>query len=224
MKVFYSYMYPNLPMAPGKERVIARISAKGSAPAVSVLPTRESDMPSFGTRDPISEAIFRISRSSLPEILEIPIEQRPEDKISLNLMENGISMKAHALFKLLRVLAREEAESIPFIADSSGLFLGEKKIGQVSGSTSDSPKIKIWMDWLYRHPGSRATNCQLLDRLPLPVLVNTFSVGEIVPFVQDVASTKYMAIEADKFLISLQLFEVKSGPAVRSVNVIWKRF
>ncbi|MCP4646911.1 MAG: hypothetical protein GY852_04140 [bacterium] len=206
-------------MAPGKERVIARISAKGSAPAVSVLPkrpTKENNKPGFGAKDPISEAILRISDGPLPEVLEIPAKWRPIDTVSLNLMENGFDAKAHELFGLLRKIAREEAEASSFNADSSGVFLGGRKIGQVSGSTSDSPLIKIWMDWLYKHPGSRASNYEILGKLPLPVLVTAFKVGEIVPFVQTVASTRYMLIEAAKSTVTLQLFKTKTGPVLHS--------
>ena|GEM_PF-5556067 len=211
-------------MAPGKERVIARISAKGSVPAVSVLPkrpTRESDMPSFGTFHPLCEGKIRPILG--PNHRNPTSELKPMDTLSMNLLKTNVAFKLDALFTLVRAIF-SEAETLPFHAASSGLFMGERKIGQVFGSASDFPIIKVWMDWLYAHPGSRVTNSQLLEKFPLSVLVNAFAVGEIAPFVQEVASSRYMAIEADKFIIKLQLFEAKNGPALHSFRVKWKSF
>jgi hypothetical protein len=208
-------------MAPGKERVIARIPATGSAPAVDVLPrspTRESDMPSFGTMRPLAE-------KHLPAIISPPARMpmhppKPVDRISLNLMGSGVDHKANVLFDIVRML-QPELESLPFRADSRGIFIGEKKIGRVIGSASGSPELVVWMDWLFRREGTRPSNFELLGVLPIPIFISKFRVWEIAPFVNKLASTKYTAITADKFLLYLKLYDSKTGPELDSFRVRW---
>lgn len=207
-------------MAPGKERILARISAIGSSPAMEVLAkrfTRGNDMPSFGTKNPISEAILRISRGSLLEVNEVSVDRKPEDKISMSLLEQGVDQKANVLFDIIRMLS-SEAETLPFQADHKGIFMGETKIGLVMGSASDSPIMVVWVDWLFQR---RASNYQLLDKLPLSVIANKFNIGEIAPFVNRLASSRYSAITADKFMVQLKLFEAKTGPELGSFNIKW---
>ena len=214
-------MHPIFPMALGKERVIARISAKGPSPAMEVLakrPTRESDMPSFGTIRPLCEG--RVRPLIGPNHPNPTPEQRPVDRLSLNLMGGGIDRKANVLFDIVRLLY-SEAETLSFQADHKGIFMGETKIGMVMGSSSDSPIMLVWMDWLFQR---RASNYQLLDKLPLPVIANKFNIGEIAPFVNKLASAKYAAITADKFLVQLKLFGAKTGPELSSFNIKWTGF
>ncbi len=207
-------------MVPGKERVIARISAKGSAPAINVLakrPIKESDMPSFGTVRPLSEPKL-INVGSLVRARKSPVHQtKPVDHLSLNLKDKGVDHKADVLFDIIRLI-QPESETLPFCADSKGIFMGEKKVGQVFGSASDSPSLMIWMDWLFK---CRASNYQLLDKLPLPVIANKFDIGEIAPFVNKLVSSRYAAITADKFIVQLKLFGAKTGPELGSFNIKW---
>lgn len=207
-------------MAP-KERVIAKIPAKGSSPAVEVLAKRESDMPSFGTvRPPHSERLIAVA----------PARKSPkEDSLSWGIYSSGIHIKAATLFQVLRIMLhdaepRAAADGLSFHAGSRGIFMGDRKIGQASGLSGDSPQLKVWMDWLYKHPGSRASNFEIMRALPLPVMVNLFSVGDIASFANELASSRYMAVSTDKFMVCLQLYGSKSAPELHSFRIKWDGF
>lgn len=191
---------------PPKEKVLARIPGKGSVPSVEVLAkprSFEESMPSFGTRHPLVE----------------PIESRAKtriDSISPCLSVKGVGRNAHKLFRIMRLL--REGEEVPFRADSSGIFWGEKKVGQVIDSSGERPLIRIWMDWVYSSAGKRAKNHNLLDKLPLPALLQLFEVKNFSEFVRPFFSTNYAAISADITGVRLGLYEKKKDPELHTFH------
>ncbi|MBD3398365.1 hypothetical protein GF412_04070 [Candidatus Micrarchaeota archaeon] len=202
-------------MPPPKERVLARISSEGSAPAVEVLPkkrSKESGMRSFGTVRPIIEHAKRGHiRCPSPR----PAETDSGDSISPALLVRGMGRSAYRLFTIMRALQREE-EEFPFRADSTGLFWGEKRVGQVMRSSGECPLIRVWLDWVYSSPKKRLRNLNLISGFPLPAAVRLFDVGTINTFFSRFSSTNYAAVSADTKGVRLGLYDKKKGPELYS--------
>lgn len=203
-------------MAPNRGRVIARIPASGSAPAVEVLSaprSKESEMPSFCSKPPIIDT-GKDPGARVPRSIMFT-ETNASDSICPNLSTKGVGRNAYKMFEILRVLHPEPSESA-FRADSAGLFWGEKKVGEALNLSGECPTLKVWMDWLYSYPGSRAKNLGILQHVPLSGLANTFDIGEIREFMLSFSSTQYASITADLYSIRLELYEQKSKPGTHS--------
>jgi hypothetical protein len=205
-------------MAPQKERVLAKILARGSAPQVEVIAKpriKESDMPSFCSKPPLIDVGRGPARMPPGTRNIVHTEMNASDSICPGLSVRGVGRNAYRLFEMLRVLNPEPSESA-FRADSAGLFWGDKKVGIVLNILGEHPTLKVWMDWLYSRPGSRAKNINILHRVPLSSLVSNFKVGAIMDFVYSFSSTQYTSITADIYSIRLELYEKKNKPKIDS--------